>query len=241
MSVTFATDAEEAHARFSRDGFFIEPDALPPTVCDRLIARAADLPAARDGSLVPTMNPHRLDPGFLEPMRHPAVLAIMDRLLGGKAMGLQTQFFFGRPGTKGFARHQDNQYVRAPYGTFGSAWLALDDVDPGNGSLIVHPGSHREDILEVRPVEQTSTFGQDPNANRQEALLPEGYPPLDVVARRGSLVLIHGNVVHSSHDNTSTDRFRHVLLMTFVREGVPYRPGFSAMREAFDLRGRAVA
>jgi ectoine hydroxylase-related dioxygenase (phytanoyl-CoA dioxygenase family) len=60
-----------------------------------------------------------------------------------------------------------------------------------------------------------------------------------VVARRGSVVLIHGHVVHSSHDNTSADRFRHVLLMTFVREGVPYRAGFSARREAFGLRGGA--
>ena len=54
-------------------------------------------------------------------------------------------------------------------------------------------------------------------------------------------MLIHGNVVHSSNDNTSTDRFRHVLLMTYVREGVSYRPGFSAARSAFDLRGGAVA
>jgi phytanoyl-CoA hydroxylase len=241
MSLTFATDPEEAHAQFTRDGFFIEPDVFSPTECDALITHAQSLPSARDGTLVPTMNPHRIDAAFERPMRHPALLRIMDRILGGPVQGLQTQFFFGRPGTKGFTRHQDNHYVRAPYDAFGSAWLALDDVDPDNGSLIVYPGSHREDLLEVRPIAPVSTFGQDPNANCQETILPGSYSGLGVVARRGSVVLIHGHVVHASHDNTSADRFRHVLLMTYVREGVSYRPGFSAAREAFDLRGGAVA
>jgi ectoine hydroxylase-related dioxygenase (phytanoyl-CoA dioxygenase family) len=234
--ITFRSDPDAAHREFERDGFFIEPDLFSPDECGELISHARTLPSFQDGTLVPVMNPHRIEPALGSPMRNPALLRIMDRILGGTVLGLQTQFFFGRPGTKGFTTHQDNHYVQAPYGSFGSAWLALDDVDPSNGSLIVYPGSHREDLLDVRPVEQVSTFGQDPNANRQEAILPEGYRPRDVVAGRGSVVLIHGHVAHSSHDNTSGDRFRHVLLMTYVRDGVPYRRGYSAKREAFPVR-----
>ncbi|MFN8722411.1 MAG: phytanoyl-CoA dioxygenase family protein [Rhodospirillales bacterium] len=237
MGPTFAKDPDAAHARFVQNGFFIEPDLFSVAECTDIVATAERLPAAQDGTLVPTMNPHRHEPALLAAMCKPALLAIMDRILGGTVLGLQTQFFFGRPGTKGFTVHQDNHYVQAPQDAFGSAWLALDDVDPRNGSLIVYPGSHREPLLDVRPVEQTSTFGQDPNANRQEAVLPESYRPMDVVATRGSVVLIHGHVGHASHDNTSLTRFRHVLLMTYIRDGVPYRAGFSAKREAFPVRG----
>ncbi|NYZ17511.1 phytanoyl-CoA dioxygenase family protein [Azospirillum sp. RWY-5-1] len=235
MAITFTQDPDSALSEFQRNGFFIEPDLFSEDVCLRLIDAANDLPSARDGSLTPVMNPHRINPVFEAPMRNPALLRIMERILGGRVRGLQTQFFFGRPGTQGFTIHQDNFYVRSPHGAFGSAWLALTDVDPENGSLVVYPGSHREALLDVTPVEQPSTFGQDPNANCQEAKLPPGYNPLSVTARRGSVVLIHGHVAHSSHDNTSTNRFRHVLLMTYVREGVDYRTGFAAKREAFDV------
>lgn len=233
----FAEDPEGALLAFQRDGFFIEENVFSADECDALIERAAGLPTAQDGSLVPVMNPHRIDSEFAVPMRRPALLGIMEQILGGRVNGLQTQFFFGRPGTKGFTIHQDNHYVQAPQGAFGSAWLALDDVDPANGSLIVYPGSHREPLLDVREVEQRSTFGQDPNANRQEVVMPEGYAPLDVVAKRGSVVFIHGHVLHSSHDNTSSDRYRRVLLMTYIRQGVSYRTGFAAKREAFDVYG----
>jgi hypothetical protein len=72
-------------------------------------------------------------------------------------------------------------------------------------------------------------------------VLPADYRPFDVVARRGSVVLIHGHVAHSSHDNVSADRFRHVLLMTYIRDGAPFRSGRYARREAFDLHDGTAA
>lgn len=59
--------------------------------------------------------------------------------------------------------------------SFVSAWLPLEDVKAENGVLIVQPCSHREPVLQVREIQQPSTFGQDPNHNRQECVTGTPY------------------------------------------------------------------
>jgi phytanoyl-CoA hydroxylase len=164
------------------------------------------------------------------------VVSIVRRLMRGKPVGMQTQYFFCRPGTRGFSFHQDNYYVRAEKDQFVSAWLALEDVAADNGALIVLKGSQRESILNVREIAQTSTFGQDPNHNRLECIVERDYPRVSVAVRQGGVVFLHSHVVHSSNDNVTTDRFRRALLMTYLAEGAGFRPGHIANRTPFALK-----
>ncbi|HEY1720541.1 MAG TPA: phytanoyl-CoA dioxygenase family protein [Magnetospirillaceae bacterium] len=227
--------SKAAEAGYERDGFAIVEGLFSADECQRICQLGETLESFRSGKLTPAMNPHRERPELLETMGDGRLMACMEQLVGGTPMGLQTQYFYGRPGTPGFARHQDNYYVEADRESFASAWLALDDVEIINGALVLYPGSHREPILDVRAIPQLSTFGQDPNANKQECVLPETYPSIDVPVKRGTVVFIHGHVAHSSHDNKS-ERFRRVLLMTYIKEGVAYRAGYTARRETFELR-----
>ena len=50
--------------------------------------------------------------------------------------------------TQGFSPHQDNFFVDARGDTFISAWIALTDVCPENGGLIIGQ-KHMEKKLEV--------------------------------------------------------------------------------------------
>ena len=104
-----------------------------------------------------------------------------------------------------------------------------------NGALIVLSGSHREPVLDVREIPQPSVFGQDPNHNRQECVVEKDYPRVDVAVRQGGVVFLHSHVVHSSNDNTTTGKFRRALLMTYLADGAPFRPGFIAKRSTFAL------
>lgn len=226
----FSIDGIAAKAAYDERGFQLERNLIPADFRSQILEAATELESYADGSFKPTMMPHRTLPAFQSALKLPSVVSIMEQLLGGRVAALQTQFFFGRPGTVGFSAHQDNYYVRSNQDTFASVWIALDDVDTNNGCLRVFPGSHLEPILPVRDVPQLSTFGQDPNANRQEVLIPAGYSPLDVVVQAGDAVFIHGHLIHSSRDNVTTDRWRRVLLMTYIREGAPFREGFAAKR-----------
>ena len=54
----------------------------------------------------------------MEALSHPGIVRAMNLLLHGRVNGLQTEFFYGRPGVKGFAPHQDNFFVEAENSAF---------------------------------------------------------------------------------------------------------------------------
>ena len=227
---SFATAPEAALAAYRRLGVHVEPGVWTAAECHALLGAAATLPAAQSGRFAPEMNPHRLHPRFFEALRDPRVVRIMERLLAGRVSGLQSEFFYTPPGTPGFAAHQDNYYVEAPPDAFASAWVPLTDTAAANGGLVVYPGSHLEPILPVAPCEEGGApTAQDPNARRQRTLVPRAYPAVDLAVPRGAVVLLHGHLVHASHDNRSPAP-RPALLLTYIRRGERFRPGTRARR-----------
>ena len=239
---TFAFDPDAALRAYHEVGFHLEPDVWTTAACERLIAAGEDLPGPRAGRRAPVMNPHRVEPTFFAALRSPAITGVLERILGGRLVGLQTQLFFCPPGTPGFSPHQDNFYVQARPDVFASAWTALEDADAENGSLVLWPRSHQEPVLAVEdvPAHRLSPT-QNPNANARQVVLPPGYRPLSIVVPRGAVVFLHGHVVHGSHDNRSANRWRRSLLMTYIRLGEPFRAGRDAGRAAVSLDERAAA
>lgn len=230
MKTSFRSNPEAALAAYREDGYFIEDGVLSAAECEKLIAAGMQLPGVKAGDFRPAMQPHRHNAIFLEALRDPRIAGVIEGLVGGKPVGLQTEFFYGKPGVKGFANHQDNFFVEADPECFASAWIALTDVGPENGGLIAYPGSHREGRLPVRQLQTGVVAGQDPNANNEETVLPPGYAPTDIRVTRGSVVFLHSHFVHGSRMN-QTDRYRYVLLCTYIREGTKFRPGHYARRE----------
>ena len=194
-----------------------------------MIAAALALPAVKDGSFRPAMNPHRVAPIFDQTMRSPAITSIMSQLIGGPLSGLQTEFFYCPPGTRGFACHQDNFFVEAPSGAFASAWAALTDIDVETGALRLFPRSHDGGKLPIRKLPPRENETQDPNAANEECIVADIDSGIDLPMAKGSVVFLHGWVAHSSNDNV-TDRYRYALLNTYLRRGEPFRPGRTAGR-----------
>ncbi|MHB1218727.1 MAG: phytanoyl-CoA dioxygenase family protein [Alphaproteobacteria bacterium] len=221
-------------------GFHIERGLFEPTDCDALVKAGRALPNFQTGSSRPAMNPHRNDAIFLRTMANSQLVRIMRALCGGDVSGLQSEFFYGSPGTPGFAPHQDNFFVEAPGDAFASAWLALVDVEPSNGALYLYPGSHRKGLLPVEKLEGPANPNQDPNATSQAALLPPGLPTVDACLRRGDVLFIHCLAAHGSHTNVSSG-WRYALLNTYIRRGAPFRPGRYAGRAEVDLDSVATA
>ena len=232
---TFGQDPGAALASFHEHGYQIEPDVWTPEECctvDRGIAKSAELQGrqlhAHDAS-AQTRPCISLRPAQAGDRRHHGEAA------GGKGQR-HSDGVFSRPTRHAwFCRaHQDNYYVEALAHAFASAWSPLVDVSPANGGLIVWPGSQREPILPVEGMDSVEAAGQDKNARRQQVAIPAKYQPLDVIAPAGSVVFIHGFLVHASHQNRSSG-FRRVLLATYVRTGEKFRPGFNAQRAVVDV------
>ncbi len=232
--LSFFTHPEKSLASYIETGFFIEENLFSDEECAALIEASADLENAKNATYRPQMMPHRTNSIYLDAMRKPALTRIMSELVGGKAVGLQTELFYCKPGTRGFSLHQDNFFVQAPIGAFASAWIALTDTYFEKGGLIVYPGTHKEGLLPVRKLDLNKDSAQDPNANNEETVVPPQYPLLNASVPKGAVLFIHGHLVHGSNSN-QTNEWRYVLLNTYIREGEDFRPGNYARREAVEL------
>jgi hypothetical protein len=238
-SPSFRDDPAAARASFFACGLHIEPDLVPDAVCDRLIARANELPNALDGTYRPIPMPHRVDPAFLDMLRFRPIVAIVETIVGGTASGLGGDFSYMRPGTPGWLAHQDNLYIQAPPDKLVSVWTALCDVGPENGGLTFYPGSHKLGELPIERLEPTAHTGQNRSAEAIRAVMPAGLEPFCPSVKKGTSFFFHSLLIHQSNANTTPDRFRYSYLATYIERGQPFRPGTMQARAEVDLHGTA--
>ena len=231
---SFAKDPEAALQSYKELGYHIEADVWTQEECDRLVNASRNLPTFKDGTFAPATQAHRTEPVFLTAMSNPKIVSIMEKLVSGKVSGLQSTLYFGKPGTPGFTLHQDNWVIEAKPDAFASAWSALQDVTWDMGALVGYPRSHREPVLPRVPTAQPDHTSQDPNATREETVLPPGYEPVLMTMPRQAVLFMHSHFLHSSQTNNS-DNFRRSLLLTYIRSGEKFREGNTAHRAEIDV------
>lgn len=222
--------------QFREQGFCVVEDLVEPAMMQQVLDTAASTENARAGTFAPIPMPHRVHPQFLAMMRHRPIVHMVETILGGQASGIGGEFFFSRPGVPGFVKHQDNAYVQAPAEAFVSAWTALCDIDEVNGCLAFYPQSHRLGVLPTRELDSTPVLGQNPGAEALESVTPDDLARITVPLKKGATVFFHGDLVHESLPNRSVDRFRYAFLATYIRSGVPFRPGRLQKRSEVSLR-----
>jgi phytanoyl-CoA hydroxylase len=231
---SFLSEPQKALEDYYELGYHIEANVFSDQECAQLIEASLELEEAKKGIFRPCMMPHRQNEIYTNAMKKPFLAQTMSALVGGQAVGLQSEFFYCKPGTRGFSLHQDNFYVEAEYGVFASAWTALTDTYYEKGGLIVYPESHTQGALPVRKLNLGIDAAQDPNANNEETVVPPQYSAYNAAVPKGAVLFIHGHLVHGSNPNI-TEEWRHVLLMTYIKSGEKFRAGHYAKREEVSL------
>jgi len=221
---------------YNEHGYYIEENVFNDAECAALIAASSKLENSQNQSFRPQMMPHRSEDIYLNALRNPRIVKSIEQAVGGEAVGLQTEYFYCKPGTRGFSNHQDNFFVEASTGVFASAWCALTDTYAEKGGLIVYPGSHKEGLLPVQKLSLGAAAGQDPNANNEETIIPAKYKPVNAVVPKGAVLYIHGLLVHGSNPNATADKARDVLLCTYIKKGEQFRSGKYAQRAPVELK-----
>jgi ectoine hydroxylase-related dioxygenase (phytanoyl-CoA dioxygenase family) len=132
--------------------------------------------------------------------------------------------------------HQDSYYTEPSLqNSFGSAWIPLVDLEDKMGNLILYKKSHLKGKLPIRKLNLKKDPNQDPNANNEETdINPDDFEKIKIRENKGSIIFIHGDAVHSSVKN-ETNKFRSVLLLTYIRSNSSFRSGNHAKREKVNL------
>jgi phytanoyl-CoA hydroxylase len=216
------TGGTAARQEYRDQGFHLAPGLIPRPEAERLRAHVHDLgtrprdlcePDAYDpGSTDPLrrhprlMQPHRSDPAALAFLLDQRLRRILVELLGEEPTAVQTMIYFKPAGARGQALHQDQRYLQVSPGTCVAAWLALDPTDRENGCLQVVPGSHRLEVLCPIRSDTSRSF------TSETVPVPPGMCVVHVAMDPGDVLFFHGNLIHGSEPNTSTDRFRTVIV-----------------------------
>lgn len=178
-------------------------DRLPPGQAHGGTGRIDDLALGQTGDVMPPLPAEERakyvrkfnefaahHPPLQAMLEKPALVAAIERLLGGPASVLQEMAMIKPPQGREKPWHQDHAYFNYPLDTsIAGVWIALTDAAPENGCMHVIEGAHKAgprihwrrrdwqicdaDVLGLR---QTAVPAQPGDALIFDSKLPHGTP-----------------------------------------------------------------
>lgn len=132
--------------------------------------------------------------------RHPAVLDVVEDLIGPNIMVLSSRFWM-KPGRDGsyVSWHQDSAYFGLDPHELVTVWLALTDSTPENGCVRVLRGSH---LGEAHA--HIETFDEKNLLARGQSITDvDDTNAVDLVLKAGQFSCHHERIVHGSEANNT--------------------------------------
>lgn len=226
-----AVEAEQLR-RFVRDGFVVLDAPLPEPMIERANA-ALDEAIAKgyqgyrygDSTRLEQMHVHF--PAIRDIWLYPPVHRFLSLVFDAPSRPCQSLVYvFGSQQDA----HQDTIHLTPfPAGLMCGVWIALEDVRPGSGELLVYPGSHRLPRVYMHQVGcakvdgDWSEFGAKVVGRWAELLRDSGIAPVPYLARRGQILVWHENLMHagSVRRDPSLSR-RSVVTHNFAEGAIAY-------------------
>jgi phytanoyl-CoA hydroxylase len=147
---------------------------------------------------------HEQDPVFREFIHTPRFRAMIQSLGFADPLLLQGMLIFKQRRIGGPVNpHQDSTFLYTDPPSCVGLWTALHDATLENGCLWAVPGSHKLPLQQrfIRNPNGAGTIFQVQPGGSSGPLSTDGG--VAVPMKAGSMILIHGQLVHWSHANTS--------------------------------------
>src|SRR3989338_9323140 len=180
-------------------------------------------------------------------LKHPAIVTILEilqRTEPGGVVLMQSMFLYKKARSlyneQAWNPHQDGIYHGSPVGGTLTANIVLTDPDKENGGMFIYPGSHKEGFLEP---EKKKSFHEG-RGNRpghdlsNHPIFKEKYSgkEIDLIMKAGSVLFLHGCVIHGSYSNRSENRDRPMLLSPYKTQGLSFISGEKGKRMEIPIR-----
>lgn len=222
--------SETQKAQYWQDGFLFPCPALPT---DQALCARAEIEAIEarwlDGDLpLPLATYKRVNSHVVMPMvtriaKDPAILDVVEGVLGPDIMIFSGEFFIKEPKTRHIvSMHQDLTYwgLGAIDGLV-TAWIPLSPATPESGCMDFVAGSHKNAILEHEDTFDAHNLlsrGQEVKVDVADA------DKTAIEIHPGQMSLHHGLTIHGSGPNRSDDR-RIALVIRYIRPDMRQQVG----------------
>mmetsp|Transcript_18403 Transcript_18403/g.29841 ORF Transcript_18403/g.29841 Transcript_18403/m.29841 type:complete len:293 (-) Transcript_18403:4053-4931(-) len=220
----------EQRDQYWRDGFLFPLPALSVATAQAARTefeamerdwRAADLPQPLN--TYKRVNAHVVMPMAARIAKDPAILDVVEGVLGPDILIYSTEFFIKEPNTTQIvSMHQDLTYwgLGAIDGLV-TAWIALSPATPASGCMDFVAGSHKNAILP-----HADSFDDNNLLSRgQEVAVDVAETDKTAIEiHPGQMSLHHGLTIHGSGPNCSDDR-RIACVVRYVRPDVAQEVG----------------
>jgi len=141
--------------------------------------------------------------------------------------GLQSEFFFNPPGTKGYGQHQDDFFLKTGRDNSFNLWIPLVNTNRLNGTLNFAKKSHKLKINK-----KANIFNLDGVGKKDKSL--DKFNNTNCNCKFGDAIVISNHIFHGSGANKSKKN-RYVLALGFINNTERYVPGKTAKRKPFNI------
>lgn len=230
-------DRERTLQRYDRDGYVLFRDVIDK----ELIAQASghvDWLQRKHPDLRPEQLGHTLlrdDPFWVRLISDDRLVDIAELFVGpyGEGIALFASHYICKPPYSGqpVLWHQDGAFWPLEPMRVVTLWLAVDHSTTENGCVRLIPGSHRQNLAQMRDNTQVdNVLEQEIAADVDESAA------VDVVLAPGDVEVHHPNIVHGSLANTSPNR-RCGLTIRYIPTSTRIVGDEQPFPSAFLLRG----
>ena len=162
-----------------------------------------------------------------EAIQTPGILSWCESILGKRVRPFQT---LNMPIGSQIPPHADQVLMSThPEGYMVAAWIALEDVAPDSGPLLLWSGTHKLPYLSARSVgipaegsaeTKSQAYGERYYGANQKRIEDGGFEPYRFLAKRGQVLLWHSNILHGGALVTRPDSTRRSLIVHYFAEDV---------------------
>jgi hypothetical protein len=217
---------------FVTEGYIVLDDFVPKDWCDQInrdldsLIAAGTLRYGHKGQRVEHLFEHSKATRDL--WAHPEILKILSAIYGDVALPCQTLNFIH--GSQQDA-HQDLIHLTPfPAGMMCGVWIALEDIHPDAGPLVVYPRSHRLPRLYTRTVpvakvkdDRWDRFVRKYSPRLMNLIKKAGLKPFFYTPKAGSVLIWHETLAHGGSTRVNDNLTRRSMVSHyFARGGLAY-------------------
>ncbi|MBF8191113.1 phytanoyl-CoA dioxygenase family protein [Nonomuraea sp. K274] len=195
---------EVALQDYDRDGYTIFRNVLDRELIDEASDHVAWLQAKYPDRLGEDLGTELVarDPFWVRLVGDERLLDVAE-LFVGPDIALFASHYISKPPFSGMPVlwHQDGAYWPLEPMRVVTLWLAVDEATPENGCLRVIPGSHSENLHELRQRDDIDNV-----LGSESAVTVNESKAVDLVLSPGDVEVHHPNILHGSDANTSPRR-----------------------------------